>query len=267
MSLFFVLHVCFGSVLFVKAGYGRQFMWGKDVKLTEKQLRFQNSKLFKYGNVTTYTPLYFGLLTIVSLFFNSDIDKSFLFVTMGYWFLSSRQLGISLKDTWPKSGILLRFMICIGVFLSFLLYVNIFSITQFGKIPKGVGGGKPENVYLVFSSQHCGAAESMNLHKVNNLRSTNSIFGPVGIILKTENEITFINYSELNTPKVFTNGFRLIYTTNLAVTSISHTNSNPANPISTNIVDDTRPNVFYNSGGLAARQIRADLIDGIIYSR
>jgi hypothetical protein len=158
-------------------------------------------------------------------------------------------------------------MICIGIFLSFLIYVRIFSVNQFGKISKGVGGGKPEIVYLAFSDEHCGVAKSMNLLAVQNHLSTNVLFGPVGIILKADNEITFLNYSEMNIPQSFTNGMHLSYVTNLIAINLNQTNREKSQIIITNIVNDTLTNIFYNSGGLAARQIRADLIDGVIYNR
>lgn len=269
ISLFclYIPHLLLGVYMFYKVGGFKTLMWGKDAKLSDKNTKFKNSRLYKYANPMTYTPLYFGSLTIVSLFCNSQIDKAFLLMTLLYWFGASTQLGVHVKETWPKSGILLRSMICIGIFLSFLIYVRVFSINQFGKIPKNIGGGAPETVYLAFSKPNVELAESMNLRRVESKSSTNFLFGPVGIILNADSEITFLNYSEEKVRPLFTNGFHLTYVTNL-VTSVTNKAGLPlAEAIQTNIVWDTSPNLFYSRGGLSARQIKSGLVDGIIFNR
>jgi hypothetical protein len=267
LFLLLILHVCFGIYLATKAGDFKRLANGNNAILSEDNINFKKSKLFKYGSPSTYIPLYFGLLTFVNLFCNSEIDKSFLFITILFWFGASTEPGVDLKEFWPKSGFLLRSMLCIGIFLSFLTYVRIFSVNQFGKIPKSVGGGKPEIVYLALSKQNVEFAKSMNLREVKTPHSTNSLFGPVGILLKNDGDYTFLDYSDAIDSPYFTNSFHFTFITNVAKITLTQSNSELKYSIMTNLVCDTSLNAFYNTNGLAARQIRADLIDGVIYNK
>lgn len=197
-----ILHSTFGFCLFIKGGYFKTFWSGNAAKLTEKNQRIRNSRLIKIGNPIPVWPIYIAIILFIMLCFNSEISKLFLYLTVIYWLVASYLPGIEMKDIWPKSDLLLRCVIVMALILFFILYIRIFSLNQFGKISQSVGGGKPENAYFNIPAKNLDVVKSIGIPKYSPQDSTNLMFGPISILLRTDSEILFISTNNSTTTNI-----------------------------------------------------------------
>src|ERR1035437_793551 len=127
IATIFVIHFFAGIVLFLIGGYAKSLLHGNNAALSARNVRIRHSRFNRIGNPIPWWPIYIGMTLFINLAFNSGISKSFLMLTVAYWLGASDIPEIQLKNIWPKSDFLLRSMICIGLFLFFMLYIRIFS--------------------------------------------------------------------------------------------------------------------------------------------
>jgi hypothetical protein len=106
----------------------------------------------------------------------------------------------------------------------------------------------------------------------------NGFFGPVTVLLRSEKEIVFVNPAELNLPLFSTNETLISITTNSVVTAVTSsavtTNYGrmvPTNTITqliyvTNTFNISRA-ILLNPVRLTAKQLRADLVDALVFAK
>jgi hypothetical protein len=160
--------------------------------------------------------------------------------------------------------------------------VQLFGSVQFGKIPKDVGGGKPDTAYIKFSPLHGDLANSFKLASSVGNANADGFVGPLEILLRTDREIIFFNNAEASAADYLTNEMIINTPTNYTsstatnlipevITNGSHrliTNFAPVVSVTTvtNVASVTRY-ILTNSTKMSARQIRADVVDAIIFSK
>jgi hypothetical protein len=223
IGCFLILHIILIIFYVTKAGYLRVLWDGKDV-VNEKKLAWRNSKKFKFFANQHVFAIYTLCMGLAFLVFNPKINSWFLFSTMFLYVTATFGISSNFKETWKKASLMTRALVVILICLILISNIQSFAASQFGEIPKSAGGGKPELAYLKFAKENSDVPISMELLQSTNLSSTTnfSIFGPVGILFRSDRQIILIN--------------------NVATNFLSSTN-------------------------LTAREVRADLVEGIIYCK
>jgi hypothetical protein len=130
-----------------------------------------------------------------------------------------------------------------------------------------MGGGKPETAFVRFASQHLELATSLNIPPATNIGVSNGFVGPIEILFRTDKQVTFLNQAEADLPGFFTNDVVVNITTNFIAT----VTTNQAKQLTTNttvqVIKNVTRGTAKNSAKLTAKQIRADLIDAIIFTK
>jgi hypothetical protein len=144
--------------------------------------------------------------------------------------------------------------------------IQYFGSFQFKHIPKQVGGGEPEKAYLKFSTQNREIAEALNIPPTTNSAKLNGLYGPVAILLRSEKELIFLDYQELNHSEFVTN------IQSASITNLTYdVTTNKAGEPTTNVVVNVRVNITnYISKyvpALTAKQVQADLVEAIIFQK
>jgi len=197
----FGVHLVVGICAFIIGGYWRKFVNGEKAVLTEKNIKFRNTKFMKAGNVISYWPIYIIILIFITLFFNTRIDKAFCTVTIIYWFIWDYIPGLDVKHSWKtNTDLLSRTIIALGLFLAFIVYIQLFAVNQFSQIPQVVGGGKPEVTFLNISGGHHEAVQSMGIPALSSNGNDTNRFGPVSILLRTDNFLLVLNNHDTTSP-------------------------------------------------------------------
>ncbi len=184
------------------------------------------------------------------------MTTAFLYIVLCYSLGSNNHI----KEIWNKSNTLLRVLIASFICTVIAGHVQQFGASVFGVIPKRVGGGKPETVYIKPASQHADLLSALNLSGSNSV-SSNGFFGPIAILLRSDKEVFFINLSDLNPATDITN-----ITTNLLANVVTNISTSAAVTYQTNLVPTLRTNVTKNPLKPRAKQVRAELIDSIDFT-
>jgi hypothetical protein len=244
----------------------------------------------KWGNTKGYKKLldwdiwsiYLIGFIVIALFTNPDVNKMFVVSGVLLFSLLPYHTAKDIRKVWGKAGYKLRFLLLTLMSLLILANVQLYGVNQFGKIPRQVGGGRPEAAYLGFSPEHIALATTMGLQRQANATLGTNFYGPVSILLRTEMELVFMNAAEINAPSQITNRIETSYPTNyvsLMTTNyarfsttnwLGHVASNilPVVTVTqiTNIIT-VKQEFVPNPTRLTAKQVRTELIDAIVFSR
>jgi hypothetical protein len=274
-----LLCMTFAAFVFIRNGHLKEFLFGQKERTAGSKYNWRQSKFYKIAINSEYISFYLLAFLLLELIFNSEVDGAFLFSTMTLYLAASGSIVVNLPNTWKTSGAMMRTLIFVASCLLLVSNIQLFSTSQFGKIPKSVGGGKPETAYFKFSPQHLDVAASMNIPTATNIGLSSEFMGPVGLLLRSEKEIIFINFGETNSPEYLTNEVLTTTTTNLISVPTTNFSSYPIGKhdltttpqvtaaISTNVTKNIFNNIFKNPTKLTARQVRSDLVDSIIFTR
>jgi hypothetical protein len=276
--IIFALHVILIIIYVGKTGYLRTLWDGKDT-LNEKTKAWRSSKIFKFIANQHVIGVYTLCLGLIFLVFNPKINGWFLFSTMFLYSTATYGISSNFFETWKKSSLMTRALVVVLITLILISNIQSFAVSQFGEIPKSAGGGKPETVYIKLSLQNSDVAASMNIPAATNVELLKGFVGPIGVLLRSDKEILFINYADTNSSEYVTNDIVLSITTNLV--TLQTTNSadyqtvkhgtRMANQIiatlQTNITYNVSKNILKNPIKLTARQVRSDLVDAIIFTQ
>ena len=218
-----ILHTIIAIVYIRKAGYFRA-LWRGQVALDDTARAWKRPTIFKYvlnQHIWGIYTLCFGLSFLI---FNPKINGWFLLSSMFLYLSVMFAVGSNVFEAWKPSSLMTRVLVVVLIGLIFISNIQSFAVLQFGEIPKSAGGGKPELAYLKFSPQHSDVALSLGLPlSTSSAFPTNvSVFGPVGILFRSDNQILLLNSAETN---------------------------------------------FLNSTNLMAKEVRADLVDSLIYCK
>jgi hypothetical protein len=130
--------------------------------------------------------LYLIGIPATSVFLNSNTSLAFLLMAIILVPGCKAAFVPHLKTYWGEGSHGLRALIVFAFFLVFLSHVHIFATYQFNKIPKSVGGGKPEQAYVKFKTPDTNTASFFGI------REENGNFGPMHILLHSDSEIIFL---------------------------------------------------------------------------
>jgi hypothetical protein len=127
--------------------------------------------------------------------------------------------------------------------------------------PESFGKSTPEHR---FAPQYLDLASLLDIPVVAKADSPSGFAGPIQILMRSDKQLVFLTQANTNLPEPLTNLVSLSATTN--VVAIGMTNQEPQ--IKTNL-----PNAIINTAKLvtkpavktAAKQVRADLVDAIIF--
>ncbi|HZL77419.1 MAG TPA: hypothetical protein VFC17_01035 [Candidatus Limnocylindrales bacterium] len=239
-----VLHLIASIFCGIKSGGFGAFFRGNEWKTTGSHQRWKDSRIHKHIVKYEYVGIY--LLIFLFLFSNSELDSGFLFSTMILYITATSFVSTKFSEAWKTSDKLMRVLICTFACVALISHVQQFAVTEFGKIPKSVGGGKPEIAYVKFSAQHPELAAALNLPSVTNTGLTNGFFGPIGILLRSEREILFINYADASSPEYLTNEVVLNAVTNSVPVEMTNSIIGLFGRRATNVVATFKTNIVYN---------------------
>jgi len=166
----------------------------------------------------------------------------------------------NIVESWIKSNLFVRTLIATTTCLVIIQNVQRFGNSVLGDIPRSVGGGRPENAFVKLGANHTNLIAELNLPTTNVF--SNTLVGPIAILFRSDKEIIFIE----DTAKTFTN-----IVTNAVVNVITNVVTNSATNIivtyRTNFSTTLTTNITRNVIRPSAKQIRADLVDAVIFSR
>jgi len=175
-------------------------------------------------------------------------------------------------EQWRVVGVLGKSFICLGFVLAFLFNVACFGGMQFGKIPKSIGGGRPATAYIKFSDAGKDLGRDIGLPLVTNRNLLNGFYGPVSVLKATEKEIVIVNAAEANLKEFQAFTISTTGITNFVKAGDGAINIGPVPRIvGTNTVGEFSKTIGGytndppNPVKMTAKQIRADLVNAIIY--
>lgn len=270
------VHLMVALICGVKGGalWGR-FMEGNNWKGSVAQNEFRNSRFYRCVVRHEYFGLYTFSYLMLSLIFNPNISGKFLASSVFLYFSVIFSVGYHVSHTWKESSLAMRALIVAVNSLILVSNIQTFAINQFGEIPKSVGGGKPEISYFKFRSDHLDIAKELNIPSASDSGLSTNIFGPVGILLRSEQEVVFINYKDTYAPEYLTNSIVQIVTnsfpikTNFVAASVGRNQfkTNEVITIEQKINTTISEAVVENPTKFTARQVRSELIDSIVFTR
>ncbi|MBI3850104.1 MAG: hypothetical protein HY298_07425 [Verrucomicrobia bacterium] len=222
---------------------------------------WRNSKFTTMLRPSDFSIAVFCLVTVSALLYDKGLYNAFVFWTMLLYWVVFYMLSGNLRDAWANSTFMVRILLVSLILLVLISNVQLFGTSVFGLIPRQVGGGKPETAFIRLSPEHSDIATPLNLVNTNNVAVSNNLFGPVSILLRSEKEIIFVNYAELNRTESVTN-----VVTNILVNVITNVTTNEVATYETNSIHTLKTNVVKNPTKATAKQLRADLVDAIIFT-
>jgi len=131
------------------------------------------------------------LAVLIDIGINSDVKWTFISASLLLYAGAVSSLGGRLHALLTGQSPLVRLVVCIFLGFVFLGNVVMFGVSQFGSLPKTIGGGRPELAMIRFSSSE------QNLGSALDLPFTNGFYGPVAILLRSEKEILFVPAKDL----------------------------------------------------------------------
>lgn len=222
-----------------------------------------------HGFVRKWDLITLSMVVILSANFLTihELSKTFLLVTAFLYPMLAYGIGGNAHDLWHKGGTIYKILIFTFCALIVIGNIQLFGAAQFGNISRQMGGGKPETAFVRFASQHLELATSLNIPPATNIGVSNGFVGPIEILFRTDKQVTFLNQAEADLPGFFTNDVVVNITTNF----IAIVTTNQAKQLTTNttvqVIKNVTRGTAKNSAKLTAKQIRADLIDAIIFTK
>jgi len=138
--------------------------------------------------------------------------------------------------------------------------VQQFGTSVLGDIPRSVGGGRPENAIVKLGANHTNLIAELNLPTTNVF--SNTLVGPIAILFRSDKEIIFIEDTAETMTNVVTNAV-----VNVITNVVTNSATNVIVTYQTNFNTKLTTNVIRNPIRPTAKQIRADLIDAVIFGR
>jgi hypothetical protein len=148
-------------------------------------------------------------------------------------------------------------------------HIVTFSNLQFGKIPRGLGGGKPETAYIKLADD--AYANMLQLPFANRWPNSNIFVGPIDILFRSDKEIIFINHSAKGLTEYFTNRTGWLVTTNSSTNHVLLGETNQVSTIRETIINEvvtTTTNAIVTATyEVTAKQLPADAVKAIIFTK
>lgn len=216
----------------------------------------------KVWNIDVYSIFLVGYM-MVSLLLNHEVNKGFLFFSLFLYALIFFAVGKDIRKVWRGANILLRILILTFISLVLISNVQLFGSYQFQNIPRHIGGGKAETAFVMISKQHQELAHFLDIPDSKNEYTDGGVMGPIKIIIRSDKEVVFINDTELASAEYQTNKTTSITTNWYSADK----NKKVTEALKTNTVITITTNMPQAGTHVVAKQIRADLVDGIIFAK
>ena len=220
---------------------------------------------------------------IIRVFQNKNVSLWFVGFSLLLYLAFFYQTGKDVRKVWATAGLKLRALLLCLMCILMISNLNLFGSSQFGRIDRRVGGGKPETAYIKFSEQHSQLAFLFNIPAATTFCPSNTFVGPIELLLRSDKELIFVNPAEMRLPDYLTNNITTnltAYVTSVTITNVSHypiTNGDgkvAQNSVTnllvlpqTNYTQNTTNYVVKNPVKVTARQVRADVVDAIIFAK
>ena len=191
-------------------------------------------------------------------------------------------LGGTVKSLWQRGNTILRVLLASFAAMVVAANIQLFGAVQFRTIVRQVGGGKPETAYIRLSAKAPELAQVLNIQFATNVTTSNQLFGPIAILLRSDKEIVFVNDADLHPSRYNTNYVATLVTnifnvrtTNLTTSistnqlnqPITNITANVITTFTTNLEKTVRTNILKTIHKPAAKQVRAELVDAVIFTR
>ena len=127
-----------------------------------------------------------------------------------------------------------------------------------------MGGGKAEMAYIRLSPQYSDLASLLEIPIVAKTNSPSGFVGPIQILMRSDKQLVFLTSADTNSSEFFANLVSSGTTTNMVV--VGTTNQEPQVKTNSPIVVANTPKLATKPIiKTAAKQVRADLVDAIIF--
>ena len=112
-----------------KTHYFRQVLFGKKPNEQSSPYNWKATKFYKYAVNREYYYLYILTILMANFFLNPQIDSSFLFSCLFFYFSVMACVSNDLVETWNQSGTVLRSIIVATICLLFISNIQLFAIS------------------------------------------------------------------------------------------------------------------------------------------
>lgn len=188
----------------------------------------------------------------------------FLYPVLAYGFDMGGRNLLGESNLWKEGRNSIKILIVTFCVLVIVGNIQLFGTAQFGKISRQMGGGKTETAYVRFAPQYSDLSTLLNIPIVAKTDSPSGFAGPIQILMRSDKQLVFLTPTNTNSPEPLTTLVSASATTNVVAIGMT----NQESQIKTN-----QPNIVANTAKLAtkpsaktaAKQVRADLIDAIIF--
>jgi hypothetical protein len=204
--------------------------WGW--KRTPEAMRNLVGKL----NFVTVSVIAIGIIYCFSI---PELSKPYLILSLFLYPVLSYGFEMGGRNHWNEGGNFIKILIVTFCALVIIGNIQMFGAAQFGKVSRQMGGGKSETAYVRFAPQYLDLATLLNIPIVAKTDSPSGFAGPIQILMRSDKQLVFLTPNNTNSSELFTN---------LALSSAT------TNVVATKLADKT-----------AAKQVRADLVDAIIF--
>lgn len=237
--------------------------------------RWANSKAYVNFRKIDIVAVMLVFYVAVDVFMNHEVDKMFLTSSLLLYVGVVFSVGGDIRVIWKESPFLLRIVLLCVTALILIANIQLFGSSQFGHIPRQVGGGKPESAYLKFSALHSELADSFGIPSATNIYLSSGFVGPVTILLRTDKELILLNNAEQHSPETLTNDMLTSITTNLIPKVVTNEtkllnvviSSKTETLIKTQLVYNVARSIIKNPVKMTAKQVRVDLVDAVIFAK
>jgi hypothetical protein len=239
---------------------------------------WSNSWVYKLLARREFVSIYLTVFVLQGFFSKQDVDNFFLLSTVGFYLGIVFVGGDHIQSIWSKSSAAIRLLLSTVILLALITHAQYFATKQFGKIPRAVGGGMPEKAFLKISDQNLQTFTLLAGATGGHAPLSGGFVGPVSILLRSEKDLFFMDYSMPSPIRLVTNiaGVRITnivtrLTTNVQWISTPKVGSPSAPQVSTNVTSIVTTNFSTNfvsvPATFTAQKVRADLVDAIIFIR
>jgi hypothetical protein len=229
--------------------------WGW--KRTPEAMRNLVGKL----NFVTVSVLAIGIIYCFSI---PELSKPYLIFSLFLYPVLAYGFEMGGRNHWNEGGNFIRILIVTFCALVIVGNIQLFGAAQFGKVSRQMGGGKSETAYVRFAPQYLDLPALLSIPVVAKADSPSGFAGPIQILMRSDKQLVFLTPTNTNSPEPFTNLVSSSATTNVVAIGMT----NQASQIKTNLpnmVANTTKLATKPAAKMAAKQVRADLIDAIIF--
>jgi hypothetical protein len=201
---------------------------------------------------------------VIYCFSIPELSKQFLIFSLFLYPVISYGFEMGNRNLWKDGGGPIKILIITFCALVFVGNIQLFGAAQFGKISRQMGGGKPETAYVKFAPQYSDMPTLLDIPVVAKSGFSSGFAGPVQILIRSDKQLIFLTSTNVNLRESFTNRASSKISTNALPMGTTNHEFQSTKTL-TNVVAAATDLRTKPAIDLSAKQVRADLVDAIIF--